>query len=89
MATFGHTADLLSTYQIGGFVSQMVDNPPVYQNDDDGYAVTMRGTRLLWYDEPSEGRGYLHTGLAYSYRGMASDVERTWRAARKPTWRRT
>lgn len=78
--SFGHTADLLSTYQIGGFVSQMPDNPPIYQNDDDGYAMTMRGTRLLWYDEPSEGRGLLHTGLAYSYRGMASDVERTWRA---------
>lgn len=78
--SFGQTADLMSTYQIGGFVSQMADNPPIYQNDEDGYATTMRATRLLWYDEPSEGRGLLHTGLAYSYRGMSPEVQRTWRA---------
>lgn len=78
--SFGNTDDLLSTYQIGGFVSQMADNPPIYQNDEGGYAMTMRGTRLLWYDDASDGRGLLHTGLAYSYRGMASDVDRTWKA---------
>ena len=38
------------------------------QDDDFGGAVTMRGTWLPWYDEATQGRGLLHTGIAYSHR---------------------
>ncbi len=36
--------------------------------DNGGWAVTSRGTGLLWYDEPSEGRYLMHVGGAFSYR---------------------
>ena len=36
-------------------------------------ACTMRATYLPWYDEATEGRGLLHTGIAYSYRDAQDD----------------
>jgi phosphate-selective porin OprO/OprP len=33
-----------------------------------GGAGTMRATWLPWYDEATEGRGLIHTGMAYSHR---------------------
>ena len=38
------------------------------QDDDFGGAFTARVTWLPWYDEATQGRGLLHTGIAYSYR---------------------
>ena len=38
------------------------------QDDRLSTSMTMRGTWLPWYDEATEGRGLLHTGVAYSYR---------------------
>lgn len=76
---FGNPESELATFAIGGFVSQMPDDPPIYQNDNGGCAVTMRATWLPWYDEATEGRGLLHTGVAYSFRDMPPDVARTWK----------
>jgi phosphate-selective porin OprO/OprP len=38
------------------------------QDDDFGGAFTSRVTWLPWYDEATQGRGLLHTGIAYSHR---------------------
>ncbi|MBN1909425.1 MAG: hypothetical protein JW818_06780 [Pirellulales bacterium] len=58
------------TWAIGAFASESPDNPPVEQHDHEGTALTMRATFLPWYDEATEGRGLLHTGVAYSYRSI-------------------
>jgi phosphate-selective porin OprO/OprP len=39
-------------------------------DDAGGYAGSMRIAGLLWYDEASQGRGFLQTGLSYSYRDI-------------------
>lgn len=54
-----------ATWAIGAFAS----SPDLKVQDDRlSTSMTMRGTWLPWYDEATEGRGLLHTGLAYSYR---------------------
>ena len=63
-----------ATWAIGGFISSDPDQPPTFQCDHGGYAVTMRGTFLPWYDEPSDGAGLIHTGIAYSYRSAPDNV---------------
>ncbi len=76
LMAFDHTANERATWAIGVFAADSPDQPAVYQNDDGGYALTLRGTWLPWYDEPSEGRRLLHTGLAYSFRDAADNVVR-------------
>jgi len=59
------------TWVIGAFKSEMGAEPPIRRNEfEGGTAVTMRATFLPWYDEATEGRGLLHTGVAYSYRDI-------------------
>jgi len=58
------------TWAIGAFVSEQDDDPPVYQEDHEGAALTMRATYTPWYDEATEGRGLVHTGVGYSYRAL-------------------
>jgi phosphate-selective porin OprO/OprP len=64
--TYGNTENELATWAIGTFRTNS-DNTG---NDsfDSGQALTMRGTWLPWWDEPSDGRFYMHLGAAYSYR---------------------
>lgn len=54
------------TWAVGLFA----DDPGItfVQDDEFGGALTMRATWLPWYDEPSGGRGLLHTGIAFSHR---------------------
>ncbi|MFM8577752.1 MAG: OprO/OprP family phosphate-selective porin [Planctomycetaceae bacterium] len=68
---FGTIPSDLATWQIGTFRTNS-DNTG---NDsfDSGQALTMRGTLLPWWDEASNGRGYLHLGAAYSYRQAYED----------------
>ena len=70
---FDNWADDRGTWAVGAFTGQMLNGsePPIFQGDDGGTAVTMRGTFLPWYDEGSGGRGLLHTGIAYSYRNLS------------------
>jgi len=65
--TFGNTEDQNATYALGYFAEKDLDGDAI-QNDDMGGALTMRGTYLPWYDEATEGRGLIHTGLSYSHR---------------------
>jgi len=64
--TYGYTENERATWQIGTFRTGSND----YGNDsfDSGQAITMRGTCLPFYDEPSDGRYYMHLGLGYSFR---------------------
>ncbi|MBN2473940.1 MAG: hypothetical protein JXB62_05000 [Pirellulales bacterium] len=64
------------TWAIGAFVDQMDDKPPLDHGDHTATAVTMRWTFLPWYDEATEGRGLLHTGISYSYRDAADSQVR-------------
>jgi phosphate-selective porin OprO/OprP len=68
---YGTANDEFNTWQIGTFRTNS-DNTG---NDtfDSGQALTMRGTWLPWWDEPSDGRYYLHLGAAYSYRATSED----------------
>ncbi|MCS7303878.1 MAG: porin [Thermoguttaceae bacterium] len=65
--------DERGVWSIGAFTSEMENDsePPIWRDDDGGVAATMRLTFLPWYDEASDGRGLLHTGIAYSYRNIA------------------
>jgi phosphate-selective porin OprO and OprP len=72
--TYGNADDELSTWAIGTFRT----NSDNIGNDsfDSGQALTMRGTWLPWYDEPSDGRYYLHVGSAWSYRATSQNQVR-------------
>ena len=63
---FDASQDERRTWAIGLFA----DDPGItfVQDDDFGGAVTMRATWLPWYHEATQGRGLLHTGIAYSHR---------------------
>lgn len=63
---YGNTESERATWAIGTFRT----NSDNVGNDsfDSGQALTMRGTFLPWWDEPSDGRSYLHLGAGYSFR---------------------
>jgi phosphate-selective porin OprO/OprP len=72
---FDWTENERATWAIGAFTNQTgIDQPPLFQYDHWGVDVTSRVTFLPWYDEPSDGRGLLHTGFSYAYRGAADDI---------------
>jgi phosphate-selective porin OprO and OprP len=78
---FNWTENQRATWAIGTFTNQTgFDQPPTFIYDHWGLDLTMRGTYLPWYDEPSGGRGLLHTGIDYSYRsapdGLATFASR-------------
>ncbi len=70
---FDNYLDQRGTWAIGAFTSELENDsePPIWQDDDGGVAMTARLTFLPWYDEASDGRGLLHTGLGYTYRNIA------------------
>jgi len=81
VTAFGWTENERATYAIGAFLTDTIDNPPIFPpptallpggvtgvDDNSQTAMTMRGTWLPWYDECTEGCGLWHVGCAYSYR---------------------
>ena len=72
--TYGNTENELATWAIGTFRTNS-DNTG---NDsfDSGQSLTMRGTWLPWWDEPSDGRFYMHLGAGYSYRATSQNQVR-------------
>ncbi len=58
-------------------------------DDYGGYALSMRGAGVLWYDEATEGRGFLEVGMSYSYRSIpglvpVNNQSRRYRLRDKP-----
>jgi phosphate-selective porin OprO and OprP len=67
------------TWAAGAFAWQANENPPTFplntQYDDaGGTSFDTRVTWLPWYDEATDGRGYMHLGANYSYRSIAELV---------------
>ncbi|MCE5303285.1 MAG: hypothetical protein LLF97_09290 [Planctomycetaceae bacterium] len=69
---FGNSEDERMTAAIGAF-DEYDDEGNVVQADNLGGALTMRATYLPWYDEATEGRGLIHTGVSYSFRDPYKD----------------
>lgn len=69
---FGNTESQNATFALGIF-NEFDDEGNLVQADNLGMSTTMRATWLPWYDEATDGRGLLHTGLAYSYRDPYKD----------------
>jgi phosphate-selective porin OprO and OprP len=64
------------TWAAGAFAWQADEAPPTFplntQYDDaGGTSFDTRVTWLPWYDEATDGRGYIHLGANYSYRSIA------------------
>jgi phosphate-selective porin OprO and OprP len=64
------------TWAVGAFAWQANENPPTFplntQYDDaGGTSFDSRFTWLPWYDEATDGAGYIHLGVNYSYRDIA------------------
>jgi phosphate-selective porin OprO/OprP len=70
MAT-NHTENERATFSAGAFATE--DGPRV-RSDDQATSFTARATWLPWYDEATEGRGLLHTGVAWTYRNAFEDT---------------
>jgi len=74
LMAFGNWAGENGYWAIGCFKDQCADDPAEFKGKaDTAMACTMRLTFLPWYDEATEGRGLLHTGVAYSYRDAQDD----------------
>ncbi len=72
---FNWSQNQRATWAIGAFTNQTgYDQPPTFVYDHWGLDCTMRATYLPWYDEPSGGRGLLHTGIDYSYRSAPDGI---------------
>jgi phosphate-selective porin OprO and OprP len=64
------------TWAAGAFAWQAGEAPPTFPNntqydDAGGTSFDTRVTWLPWYDEATDGRGYMHLGANYSYRSIA------------------
>ncbi len=80
----GHNEAETTTYAIGAFSEiALTDKAGAnkVQSNNFGGALTMRATWLPWYDETTEGRGLLHTGIAYSYRDAFNN---SWKDSYRP-----
>ncbi len=75
LAIYGTAEDQLSSFQLGGFRTGS-DEVGLDVTDHGDWALTARATRLLWYDEATEGQSLFHVGGALSLRrpqdGMAT-----------------
>ena len=68
-----------ATWAAGVFTNQTgYDQPPTFQYDHWGLDFAARATYLPWYDEASEGRGLIHTGIDYAYRTAPDAVGQTF-----------
>lgn len=79
ISNFGVYAEKLGTWQIGFFAADS-DNFAEEQPVRGGEALTGRMTNLPYWDEPSDGRYYMHVGGAFSVRSPAN------RQLRYGTW---
>ncbi|MDO4570007.1 MAG: porin [Planctomycetia bacterium] len=59
-----------------GFFSPVDDKKVEYQNDNDGYGLTLRIAKLLWED--SSVGGNLHVGFGYSYKSWDEKQSMDW-----------
>lgn len=63
---YGYDEDQSTSWALSGFRTN-VDQFGGDIGDNSGYAAATRLTHLVWYDERSDGRGYMHVGGACSW----------------------
>lgn len=64
---FNVNEEKTATFALGGF-REATNEFGEDAGDNGGTAVTTRGTWLLYYDEPAQGRYLTHLGASYSFR---------------------
>jgi phosphate-selective porin OprO and OprP len=67
VAAYNHSVDENVTWSYGAFFDDMSESSHVIEDDNQGARVAGRATWTPWYDELSEGRYLIHTGLGYCY----------------------
>lgn len=63
MALYNHTEDKNITWNVGVFFDNLNDTFKTRIDDNQGLRLSGRATWLPYYDEPSEGRYMVHTGI--------------------------
>jgi len=76
VAFYNHTPDLNMTWAGGLFVDDMNDTIKTRFGDRQGYRVSGRLTWLPYYDEPSDGRYLVHTGVGVLYTHDYDEIAR-------------
>ena len=76
MALYNCTADKNVTWAGGLFFDNLDDTIKTRIDDNQGYRLSGRLTWLPYYDEPSEGRYMLHTGMGILHTDDQNDVVR-------------
>lgn len=76
MAVYGHSADLSKTWTFGCFLDSISESLKERVDDNQGARVSGRVTWLPYYDEPSNGRYLVHTGLGILYTDDQDDIAR-------------
>ncbi|MCO6456380.1 MAG: hypothetical protein J5I93_13860 [Pirellulaceae bacterium] len=76
MAIYNCTPDRNMTWAVGMFFDNISDNVKVRFDDNQGCRVSGRLTWLPYYDEPSNGRYLIHTGVGVLYTDDHDDLAR-------------
>jgi phosphate-selective porin OprO/OprP len=66
-ATYGVSDDLDTTWTFGAFFDRISESRKEKIDDNQGIRVSGRFTHLPYYDEPSNGRYLIHTGVGLFY----------------------
>ena len=73
MGWYYHSPNKMGTFALGGFRGAS-DDQGLDVSDDNDWALTCRGTRLLWYEEVTKGRWLMHVGGSFSHREAKDDL---------------
>jgi phosphate-selective porin OprO and OprP len=76
MAVYGHSEDLSKTWTFGCFIDSISESLKERVDDNQGARVSGRVTWLPYYDELSNGRYLVHTGLGILYTDDQDDLAR-------------
>jgi len=76
VAFYNHTPDLNMTWAGGLFFDDINDTIKTRFGDRQGYRLSGRLTYLPYYDEPSNGRYLVHTGVGVLYTHDRDDIAR-------------
>ncbi len=67
LSASNHTVEQDITWSYGIFAYEMRENLRAIENDNQGYRLIGRVTATPFYDQASEGRSMMHTGLGYAF----------------------
>ena len=77
VGAFNHTLNQRWTWAYGAFFYDFDPLAKVVEDDNQGTRFVSRVTWTPFYDEPSEGRYLVHTGLGYSYNMPRREADST------------